>query len=58
MEYYIAYFYNTGTQTGVGGCTISVSKRITTGNDISNIQKEIQKTNNFKEVVILNWKRL
>lgn len=58
MEYYVVYFYNTGKENGVGGCTMSVSKRIETGDDISTIQKQIQEKNNFKEVVILNWKML
>lgn len=58
MEYYVAYFYDTGTNTGVGGCTIGASKRIQTGDDINAIQKEIQESNDLKKVIILNWKRL
>lgn len=59
VDYYVVYIYATDKKdVCIGGSFIKLKDRIQTIDDINLISKDIEETNNYTNVVILNWKRL
>ena len=57
-KYFITYFHKENTSFGVGNCEITSKKEIINFKDIQEIEQKIKKDNNFKGVIILNYKKL
>jgi len=59
MMYYVAYFFvDEEGERGYGGIALESTKGLKTPNDIDSLKEHLKKTNNFKDVLILNWKEL
>lgn len=55
-SYHVAYnFGKEDRSSGMGAMNVKRSRRITSTDEVKNVREFIEKENNFKDVVIINW---
>jgi hypothetical protein len=57
MKYFISYSYNRSGSIRFGNISINLNSPIIDGDDIIKITGIIEREQQVKEVVILNWKK-
>jgi hypothetical protein len=55
--YFVSYGYNT-EKTGLSCDEVTLDKKINNISDVNLIAEKLEKTHNYKSVVILSWKFL
>lgn len=56
-HYFVSYYFETETESGCGECGISRDSPIFDCYELDKVRNRIKELNNYKSLVILNWRR-